>query len=208
MKIGLTRKEQNMLRIQARIKQRTMRKKLFIMSLFLGILSGYAQEKVMNIQKTDGKCVQTRVADLSQITFLTVKEGNQGLQIKTASGEIATVLFEGNPVLTTSDGKLTIKSSGEDALTFEIADIKEIVFCDTQSSISSNKAEGISCVVQNDGVLFLGIPEGVVPCVCTLDGRGLPSPSVRNGEMKLNKATLGTGVFIVKISGFSCKIRF
>lgn len=189
-------------------KEKTMKRHFSILALFFGILSGYAQEKVMNIQKNDGTCVQTRVADLSQITFLTVREDNQGLQIKTLGGEVATVLFEGNPVLTVSDEKLTIKSSGKDALTFEIADIKEIVFCDTQSSLSSSKAECISCVVQKDGILFRGIPREAVPYICTLDGRGLPSPSVHNGEMKLNRATLGAGVFIVKIDGFSSKILF
>ena len=62
-----------------------MRKILFVASLFLGSLSSQAQEKVMNIQKTDGTIAQTRLADLKQISFLTVEEGGQGLLSRVAS---------------------------------------------------------------------------------------------------------------------------
>ena len=75
-----------------------MRKILFVVSLFLGTLSGMSQEKVMNILKTDGTRAQTRVADLKQISFLTVDEGGQGLILRTLGGEMAAVLFETNPV--------------------------------------------------------------------------------------------------------------
>ena len=70
-----------------------MRKILVVATLFLGVLTGKAQEKVMNIQKTDGTTSQTRVADLKQISFLTVEEGGQGLLVKTMGGETTAVLF-------------------------------------------------------------------------------------------------------------------
>ena len=49
-----------------------MRKIIALATLLLGALSGQAQEKVMNIQKTDGTNAQTRIADLKQISFLHV----------------------------------------------------------------------------------------------------------------------------------------
>ena len=44
-----------------------MRKILIAAALILGALPGQAQEKVMNIQRTDGTISQTRVADMKQI---------------------------------------------------------------------------------------------------------------------------------------------
>lgn len=77
-----------------------MRKILVVATLFLGVLSVQAQEKVMNVQKKDGTSAQTRVAELKQISFLTVDEGGQGLLVKTLGGETAAVLFEAHPVVT------------------------------------------------------------------------------------------------------------
>ena len=58
-----------------------MRKILFVATLFLCVLSVQAQDKepVMDILKTDGTSTRTRVADLKQISFLTVDEGAQNL---------------------------------------------------------------------------------------------------------------------------------
>ena len=84
-----------------------MRKILVVAALFLGALSGQAQEKVMKVIKKDGSSAQTRVVDLKQISFLTVAEGGQGLLIKTVGGETAAVLFEAHPIVTVSDSKLS-----------------------------------------------------------------------------------------------------
>ena len=48
-----------------------MKKILVVATLFLGASSGQAQEKVINILKTDGTSTQTRMSDLKQICFLT-----------------------------------------------------------------------------------------------------------------------------------------
>ena len=182
-----------------------MRKILFVAALFLGGLSGQAQEKVMNIQKTDGTTTLTRVADLSKISFLTVEKGGQGLIVQTLGGERATVLFEANPVVTVSQGKLIIKSSSADPVGFEITDIAEILFGETGTSIS--KPEGFACVLQDGGVLLRGIPKDAKPHVYSLDGRSLATPPFTGGEMRLSRATLGTGIFIVKVGTFSTKIK-
>jgi len=60
-----------------------MKKILFVTTLFLGILASQAQEKVMNILKSDGTKTQTRVADLKQINFLGVDESEQSQQPST-----------------------------------------------------------------------------------------------------------------------------
>ena len=185
-----------------------MRKFLFIAALFLGALFGKAQEKVMNIQKTDGTIAQTRVADLKQISFLTVEEGGQGLLVKTLGGETVGVLFETNPVVTVSNGKLVVKSSSADTVEFEITDIAEIQFGDASGGTSISELEGYSFVLQESGALLRGIPKGVKPRVYSIDGRSIPTPSVHNGELRLSRATLGTGIFIVKVGTFSTKIKF
>ena len=116
-----------------------MKNILFVAILFFGALSSRAQEKVMNIQKTDGTSTQTRVADLNQISFLTVDEGGQGFQVKTLGGENATVLFETNPVVTVSNGKMIVKSSSVDAVEFEITDIAEILFRKASDDMAINE---------------------------------------------------------------------
>lgn len=185
-----------------------MRKILFVTALFLGVISVQAQEKVLNIQKTDGTSTQTRVADLKQISFLTVDEGGQGLLVKTLDGETAAVLFETNPVVTVSSGKLIVKSSSADAVEFEITDIAEIQFGDASGATAICDLEGFACVLQDGGVLLRGIPKGVVPRVYSIDGRSIPTPPFLGGELRLDRATLGTGIYIVKVGKFSTKIQF
>ena len=51
-----------------------MKKILVLATLFLGMLSGQAQEKVMNILKKDGTNSWTRVADVKQISFLNAED--------------------------------------------------------------------------------------------------------------------------------------
>ena len=184
-----------------------MRKILVVTALLLGTLSGLAQEKVMNIQKKDGTQDQTRVADLEKMSFLTVEEGGQGLLVKTVGGETAAVRFEAQPVVTVSDGKLKVENSVTDGVEFEIEDIAEILFGDASSGISITETDRFSYVLQDQGLLLRGIPKGVKPQVYSLDGRCLPTPSVSNGQLLLNRSTLGNGFFIVKVGKFSTKIR-
>lgn len=186
---------------------KVMRRIVFVATLFLGSLSSQAQEKVMNIQKTDGTTTQTRVADLEQISFLTVEEGGKGLLVKTLNGETAVVLFETNPVVTVSQGKLIIKPKSVTALKFEITDIAEILFGDASDATAISKPEGFACVLQDGGVLLRDIPKGVKPRIYSIDGRNLPTPPLSGNELRLNRAALGTGIFIVKVGSFTTKIQ-
>lgn len=182
-----------------------MRKKIFIAALLLGGLSVQAQEKVMNIQKKDGTCVQTRMAELKQISFLTLEEGSQGLLVKTLGGETVPVLFEANPVVTVTSSKLVIKSTGADNVEVAINDLAEIQFGDATDAITA--PGGFAFVLQQGAALLRGIPEGTVPQVYDLGGRSLPTPPVHGGDLRLSRATLGPGIFIVKVGTFSTKIQ-
>lgn len=184
-------------------------KRTFVLAmLLLGVLSGQAQEKVMNVVKTDGTTAQTRVAELKQLSFLTVEEGGQGLIVKTTNGDTVGVLFETNPVVTVASGSLSIQPSSEDAIQFEIADIAEIVFGDASSATPVNELKGFAFVLQDGGALLRGIPQGVKPHIFTIDGRSLPTPPFRDGELRLSRETLGSGVFIVRVGTFATKVRF
>lgn len=185
-----------------------MRKSLFAALLSLCAFAGNAQEKVMNIVKTDGTRIQTRVEELKQISFLTVSEGGEGLVVKTIGGGTASILFEESPVVTIQKGKLTIKPKTTDAVEFEITDIEEIVFGKKDDETTINKLEGFGFILQNGGALLKGIPEGTEPRIYTIDGRTVPTPPLHNGELRLSRNTLGTGIFIVKVGTFSTKIKF
>ena len=181
-----------------------------MLSLFA--LCGRAQEKVMNVVKTDNTRTQTRLADLKEISFLTVDADRQGLIVKSVGGETTAVLFETNPVVTAANGKLTIKPGTDDGMEFEINDIAEIVFGEATTGIEghlsvSPQKGGVVFVLQDRGAMLRNIPEGVNPRVYAVDGRSLPTPPIVNGELLLNRATLGSGVFIVKVGAFSTKIK-
>ena len=87
-----------------------MRKILIIATIFLGVLSGQAQEKVMNVLKTDGTTTQTRVADLKEISILSVDKTT--MIMKTTNG--AAVRVEANEVedITFSDTLYNLNSAG------------------------------------------------------------------------------------------------
>lgn len=182
-------------------------RKILAVTLSLCILPIHADEKVMNIQKKDGTTMQTRVADLKQINFLTTNEGGQGLLVKTQDGKTAAILFKTVPVVTIASGKLTVKSTYADPVEFEITDIAEIQFGDKSEATAINLPKGLTCVLQEGGTLLRGIPEGVQPRLYSLDGRNLPTPPVEEGELQLNRSTLGSGVFIVKIGSLATKIK-
>lgn len=182
-------------------------KKIFVgMILLLCSLTGQAQEKVMNVQKRDGTSAATRVAELKEISFLAVDAGSQGVVVRTLGGTTASVLFEANPVVTVANGKLSVSSASASAVSLEITDIAEIVFGDASEADGVRAVKGFACVVGEGGAVLRGIPEGVKPRVYALDGRSLPTPPVRGGELRLNRATLGTGVFVVKVGTFSTKV--
>ena len=166
----------------------------------------------MNVVKTDNTCSQTRLADLKEISFLTVDADRQGLIVKSVGGETTAVLFETNPVVTVANGKLMITPDATDAIEFEITDIAEIVFGEATTGIEGHLSAftqkgGVVFVLQDRGAMLRNIPEGVNPRVYATDGRSLPTPPIVNGELLLNRATLGSGVFIVKVGAFSTKIK-
>ena len=184
-----------------------MRKILVMTVLLLGALAGQAQEKVMNVQKKDGTTMQTCVADMEKISFLTVEEGGQGLLVKTVGGETAGVRFESQPVVTMEDGRLTVTYGQDKSMAFEITDIAEIVFGDATAAEGISTLEGFAFVVQDRGMLLRNIPKGTKVQVYSIDGRALPSPTVSNGSVLLNRETLGTGIYIIKSGTFTTKIK-
>lgn len=184
-----------------------MRKIFAIVTTLLAVLSAQAQEKVMNIQKTDGTVTQTRVADIDEISFLAADAGSNGMQVKTVNGDCAGVLFEANPVITAAGGRLTIKSTAAEAMEFEIADIAEILFGDVSDPADISNVKGFSFVMQDGAVLLRDIPEGITLRVYTVDGRSIATPRSSGRDILLNRQTLGTGIFIVKVGAFSTKIK-
>ena len=108
--------------------------------------------------------------------------------------------------MTVASGTLVIKPNSTEALEIEISDIAEIRFGDMPNSITSSQAKTLSCIMQDDGALINGISKGITPRVYSTDGRSLPVPPVSNGQLRLDRSTLGTGIFIVKVGTLSTKI--
>ena len=181
---------------------------LAIATLMLGSLSLQAQEKVMNVLKKDGTTAQTRVEELKQISFLATQAGENGLLITTWGGEKLGFKFEANPVVAIAKGKMTITSNEmENALEVEVSEIAEIEFGDTSDATGIEGIKVFDCLMQRDGMLLSRIPEGAKVSLYTLDGKRLPAPQVKDGHLLFNRATLGSGIFIVKVGTLSTKIK-
>ena len=88
------------------------RKILVTATLFFGALSVLAQEKVMNIQKKDGSSAQTRVADLKEISFLTVDEGSDLMLEKLTNGAVFHTDVDEVDEVTFADTTYNLNSSG------------------------------------------------------------------------------------------------
>lgn len=184
-----------------------MKNLLLLMVMLLGTQLCGAQEKVMNVLKKDGTSTQTRVTELDKICFLAMECGDQGLKVKTTGGETVAVLFEANPVVTVTSGKMVIKSDNAEKVEVEVTEIEEICFGSTSDDTAIRELKGFTFVMQDGGALLRDIPQGEVPHIYTVDGRSVPTPPVRNGELLLNRASLGEGIYIVKVGAFCGKIK-
>lgn len=173
----------------------------------LGTLACHAQEKAMSLHKSDGTCTLTRVTELSKITFLSIADQGKGMIVSTTNAAPTTVLFEDQPVVTVSEGQLVVSSKSVDSpVKIEIGDITEIRFDKATALTAPDAAGGIACVLQPGAALFRGIPAGVVPEVCTIDGRRVPVTVSTSGEMKLSRSILGAGIYVVRIGSFKTKV--
>ena len=83
-----------------------------IATLFLGILQGLAQEKVMKVQKKDGTVTQRRVADLQQISFLMVDEGSDVQLEKLINGAVFRTEVDRVDEITFADTTYNLNRSG------------------------------------------------------------------------------------------------
>ena len=89
-----------------------MRKIFVIATLFISALSVRPQETVMNILKTDGSSTQTRVADVKQISFLTVDEDNQVMLEKLINGAVFRTRMNEVEDITFADTTYNLNSTG------------------------------------------------------------------------------------------------
>ncbi len=83
---------------------------ILVATLSFAVLSGQAQEKVMKVLKKDGTCTQTRVADLKQVSFLTVDEGSDLMLEKFVNGGLFRT---------------------------DVSDVQEIIYVDTTYNLNS-----------------------------------------------------------------------
>lgn len=89
-----------------------MRKTLMTLALMLFGMAGQAQEKVMNVVKTDGTTDQTRVADVKQISFLTVPETPITMLTRLVNGALLRTLVDEVQSMSLVDTTFTYNSSG------------------------------------------------------------------------------------------------
>ena len=185
-----------------------MKKLLAMATLALCTLSGFAQtEKTMCVQKTDGTYALTRVAELSKISFLSIDDPGKGLIVSTSVAEPVGVFFEDSPEVTVSAGKLIVASkSAASPVEIEIDNITEITFGTPASVSVPGQDAGVECVLQPGAALFRGISEGTAAEIYTVDGRAVTAPAVVGGELRLDRDSLGSGIFIVCIGTFTTKV--
>ena len=89
-----------------------MKKIIIVATLFLSVMPGHGQEKVMKIRKTDGTSTRTRVADLKQIDFLTPDESGEVMQEKYANGAVFRTEVDKVEEITFADTLYNLNSTG------------------------------------------------------------------------------------------------
>ncbi len=184
-----------------------MKKLLAIATLALCALVANAQEKTMRVQKTDGTYALTRVAELTKISFLSINDPGKGLIVATSVSDPVVMLFEQQPEVTVSDGKLVVASkSAADNVEIELENVTEIRFGTPASLSAPNTDMGIVCVLQPGAAVFKSISDGIAVEICRIDGRTVPAHAITDGELKLSGDTLGAGIYIVRIGAFTAKV--
>lgn len=128
-----------------------------------------------------------------------------GLRVKTLTGDAVVFHFDTRPEVTFLAGRLQVKTADEPAVTFEIDDIDSIEFA-AVTGVDAPGDCGIRMSADALGVLFAGIPDGAHAAVYAVSGQLLVSARCSGGELRLSRAELGCGVYIVKIDGFTAKI--
>lgn len=182
-------------------------KVLALMALLLCTMAVNAQEKAMCVQMNDSSSTLTRVAELKKITFLSIADKGKALLVNTIGGNHATILLDDQPEVTVAAGSLIVTSKAADSpVKIEIDSIATMKFGDASSTKVSALTAGIICSLQQGTATFKGIPSNTMIKVCTIDGGIVPIPRCTGGELRLTRASLGPGIYIVRIGTFATKI--
>ena len=182
-------------------------KVLALMALLLCTMAVNAQEKAMCVQMNDSSSTLTRVAELKKITFLSIADKGKALLVNTIGGNHATILLDDQPEVTVAAGSLVVTSKAADSpVKIEIDSIATMKFGDASSTKVSVLTAGIICSLQQGTATFKGIPSNSMIKVCTIDGGIVPIPRCTGGELRLTRASLGPGIYIVRIGTFATKI--
>jgi len=89
-----------------------MKKIVFVALLFLGATTGLAQEKVLNIRKTNGTKTQTRVADLKEISILSGDADSELMLEKLSNGAVMRTKVNDVEQMSLADTTYNLNSTG------------------------------------------------------------------------------------------------
>ena len=133
--------------------------------------------------------------------------GSSVTVMNTIGGNHATILLDDQPEVTVAAGSLVVTSKAADSpVKIEIDSIATMKFGDASSTKVSALTAGIICSLQQGTATFKGIPSNTMIKVCTIDGGIVPIPRCTGGELRLTRASLGPGIYIVRIGTFATKI--
>ncbi|MBO7067157.1 MAG: discoidin domain-containing protein [Bacteroidaceae bacterium] len=90
-----------------------MKKILLVATLSIGALTAHAQEKVMNIQKTNGTNTQTRVEDVKEMDFLDAGTQPATMIMKTTNGALLRTGVDDVEMITFADTVLNFNKNGD-----------------------------------------------------------------------------------------------
>lgn len=148
---------------------------------------------------------------------LGVRGGVEALHIHSTSRGVVTVLLADGPVLTfNNDRSLTVEAPSKPGIEPVVLDFDDIEKCEygaqgDYSSVREMAGETMSAItvaLDSDGVTFAGIPEGTFVEVYSIQGLPVKSEKSVSGSYRLERSSLGHGVYIVRIGVFVTKLSF
>lgn len=126
------------------------------------------------------------------------------LRVNHTSGDVVHFVLDDQPQISFTGSKLKIVSTVNPQGThFELDDIESLDF--TEALAAEAPDAGLKVTTDREGVTITNVPEGATVVVCNLTGHTINVPVTADGTLRLLRADLQKGVYIIKINDFTLK---
>lgn len=131
------------------------------------------------------------------------------LVVETTNGDMYSFGFSDEPIITFEKQSMKIKSKG-DSHSFEISDVKEYTFSETEKTTGIENVQANELRINNDAngqVIIEGIQPNSKVRLFSIDGKEhMSNISTSDDRVHINLDSLPKGIYIVSVNSKSFKI--